>query len=300
MAALGRYLDAELVEQLDRLRPTVRRGVDGLAPGAHRSLIQGASLSFRQHRAYCHGDEPRRLDWRVLARTDRLFIKQYDHDTNLRVMIAVDASGSMGYGPAGTVAKFSFAAKVATALAYLLLRHGEAVGLTILGTAPAELWLPPAVGSNQLSLIVDRLDGAVCRGVIDLAASLDRMGSRLKRRSLLIVLSDFFTPPGPLGRGLAHLSHSGHQPLCLRVLHSDESRFPFQGFTRLRSLEGAQSRVVEPAAVRSAYLNRFNRHSESLSRACAAGRSIALSAHTHDPAIHVIERLLHHPKPGQR
>src|SRR5256885_4794490 len=135
MSLVSRYLDPPLLERLESLQLSARRVVEGTTTGQHRSPVRGASVEFRQHRAYAIGDEPRRLDWRVLGRTDRPYIKEYDEETNLRCAILLDRSGSMAY--AGTseqaTSKFDYASKLAAALAYLMLAQTESVGLGVFG-----------------------------------------------------------------------------------------------------------------------------------------------------------------------
>src|SRR5213080_3280559 len=132
MSLVSRYLDPPLLEQLQSLQLSARRVVEGTTTGQHRSPVRGASVEFRQHRAYAAGDEPRRLDWRVLARTDRPFVRQYDEETNLRAMLLLDRSGSMGYRGAHRASKLDYAEKVAASLAYLMLAQGESVGMATL------------------------------------------------------------------------------------------------------------------------------------------------------------------------
>src|SRR5688572_3142731 len=137
MAYVSRYLEPQLVEKLNNLQLSARRVVEGATIGQHRSPLKGASVEFRQHRTYSPGDEPRRLDWRVLGRTDRPYIKEYDEETNLRCMLLLDASGSMAYAGSsaragacdGSASKFDYAGKLVASLAYLMLGQTESVGL---------------------------------------------------------------------------------------------------------------------------------------------------------------------------
>src|SRR5438552_8812719 len=158
MAHVGRLLQPALVERLNQLQITARSVVQGNTAGLHRSQLKGASVEFRQHRFYVPGDDPRRLDWRVLGRTDRPYIKEYDEETNLRGMILLDRSGSMAFGAAtgastsseqATESKFEYASRLSAALAYLMLAQTESVGLTIFGQR-LETYLPPHSGSGQL------------------------------------------------------------------------------------------------------------------------------------------------------
>src|SRR5687767_2169699 len=152
MSFVTRYLEPALVERLNHLQVSARSVVEGAITGAHRSPLKGASVEFRQHRFYTPGDEPRRLDWRVLGRTDRPYIKEYDEETNLRCALVLDESGSMSYGSSGgqlAGSKFDYAARIVAALSYLMLGQTEAVGLAQFGDRLRQ-WLAPRAGTAQL------------------------------------------------------------------------------------------------------------------------------------------------------
>src|SRR5215212_4163289 len=140
MSLVSRYLDPPLIERLNALQLSARRVVEGQTLGQHRGPVRGASVEFRQHRAYVPGDELRRLDWRIYARTDRPYVREYHEETNLRCMLLLDRSGSMSYAGRGRASKFDYAAKVVASLAYLMLNAGESVGIATLGLR-IEHWL---------------------------------------------------------------------------------------------------------------------------------------------------------------
>jgi uncharacterized protein (DUF58 family) len=273
MSFVTRYLEPALVERLNHLQVSARRVVEGSVTGAHRSPLKGASVEFRQHRFYAPGDEPRRLDWRVLGRTDRPYIKEYDEETNLRCALLLDESGSMAYGGAagGSLAaagvapgsKFDYGAKLVAALAYLMLGQTESVGLALFGER-AQQWLAPRAGTPQLSRVIDLLERAAPAGASDPGRAMQDVADRLGRRSLAIVVSDFFTPVPRLREGLARLRHDRHEAILLQVLHPDEVEFPFRRWSRFRGLEGERARLLEPAMVRKTYLENFRRHRRDL------------------------------------
>jgi len=266
MAASWRYLDSALVERLSPLELSARSVVGGTTLGLHKSRMKGASVEFRQHRAYVPGDEPRRLDWRVLAKTQRPFIKEYDEETNLRCMLLVDGSGSMRY-QRQYGRKFDAAAKLAAAMAYLMLRQAESVGLHIAQEADRQ-WISPRNSSVQLSHILDHLERCEPQGETHLPQKLHEVSERLERRSLLIVLSDFICPLEPLQQGLAHLRHDRHEVLALQVLDPDEEEFPFDHWARFRGLEEEPPILVEPAALRRVYQANFAAHQRQLRSHC--------------------------------
>jgi uncharacterized protein (DUF58 family) len=307
MSFVTRYLDPALVEQLNHLQVSARSVVEGSITGAHRSPLKGASVEFRQHRFYAPGDEPRRLDWRVLGRTDRPYIKEYDEETNLRCALMLDESGSMSYGaPAGgwggvgpaiiaggaaPGSKFDYGAKLAAALAYLMLAQTESVGLALFGERVRQ-WLAPRAGTAQLSRVIDLLERAAPTGLSDPGRSVQDVADRLGRRSLVIAVSDFFSPVAQLRQGLARLAHDRHETILLQVLDPDEVEFPFRRWTRFRGLEGERARLLEPATVRKTYLDNFRRHRRELEDAARAAGAEFHAFTTDKPLIESITHFL--------
>ncbi len=270
MSVGGPYLDAALVEQLKHLSLSSRSVVLGPTVGEHRSPQQGASVEFRQHRPYVPGDEPRRLDWRVLARTNRPYVREYDEETNLRCILMVDSSGSMGYGTdRGGASKFDHAARSAAALAYVLLRGQENVGLAIFARRIGQ-WLNPRSTARQLSRLIDSLERAGPSGESGIAPAMHEVAERLDRRALIVVLSDLFAPPDALRKGLAHLRHERHEVIVVQVTHPDEETFPFNAWRRFRGLEGEAAYLAEPALIRQRYLAAFKAHRLEIRQSCDA------------------------------
>jgi uncharacterized protein (DUF58 family) len=263
MSFVSRYLDPALIERLNQMQVTARTVVEGSITGAHRSPLKGASVEFRQHRFYTAGDEPRRLDWRVLARTDRTYIKEYDEETNLRAVLLLDASGSMSYAGASRDSKFDYGSRLVAALSYLMLGQTESVGLGLMGPR-LDQWIAPRSGPAQLSLVIDTLERAAPKGTSDASRCIQEAADRLGRRSLVIVVSDFFAPVASLRSGLARLRHDRHETILLQVLDHDEVEFPFQKWSRFRGLEGERSALAEPAVMRKAYLENFQKHRQAL------------------------------------
>jgi len=266
MSHVSRYLEPALVEHLNHLQLSARSVVSGSTIGQHRSPIKGASVEFRQHRFYVPGDEPRRLDWRVLGRTDRPYVKEYDEETNLRCVLMLDCSGSMAYG-GQEGPKFDYAAKLAAALAYLMLGQTESVGVAICGES-VDYWLGARAGPMQLSRVLDALERRGPRGRSGMAGAMHEVAERLERRGLVIVLSDFFLSIEEVRGGLAHLRHGRHEVIAVQVVDRDEEEFPFRTWCRFRGLEGESARLCEPAVVRKRYIERFRRHRRELREVC--------------------------------
>src|SRR5688500_13353596 len=230
MSLVSRYLDPALVERLRHLRLSARSVVEGSTIGQHKSPVKGASVEFRQHRFYVPGDEPRRLDWRVLARTDRPYVKEYDEETNLRCMLMLDVSASMGYGGGGE-SKTEFATRLAAALAYLMLGQTESVGVAVCGRG-VEHYLAPHAGPTQLSRVLEMLEQSAPGGESGFDKAMHDVAERMERRGLVIALSDFYMPAERVRSGLAHLRHERHEVVALQVVHADEEEFPFRTWSR--------------------------------------------------------------------
>ena len=310
MNFVSRFLDAALIERLNHLQLSARRVVEGTISGLHKSPVKGASVEFRQHRAYVPGDEPRHLDWRVLGRTDRPYVKEYDEETNLGCALLLDASGSMSYSgssdsaggrsprpPAGgddgssPVGKFDYAARLVASLAYLMLGQTESVGLATF-SGRVDQWLAPRAGISQLSHVVDLLERTAPRGPSRLGAGLSEVADRLDRRSLVIAVSDCFAPVADLRRGLGRLRHDRHEAIVVQVLHKDEVEFPFRRWSRFRGTEGERTKLCEPALVRKVYLENFRRHRAGLDQACRAAGAEFYSLVTDRPLIEGVTQLL--------
>lgn len=288
MNFVSRFLDPALIEKLNHLQLSARSVVEGTISGLHRSPVKGASVEFRQHRFYSPGDELRRLDWRVLGRTDRPYIKEYDEETNLRCLLMLDTSGSMAYSGSGptagedakpenaklrddgsTLGKFDYASRLVASLAYLMLGQTESVGIAAF-SSKIDHWLAPRAGIKQLSHLIDILERSSPRGVSHLGPALSEAADRLDRRALVIVVSDCFSPVVEIRRGLSRLQHDRHETIVIQVLHQDEVHFPFKRWLRLRGMEGEKARLCEPAIVRKVYLDHFRRHRADLEQTCRA------------------------------
>jgi uncharacterized protein (DUF58 family) len=270
MSVVSRLLDPTLVEHLNHMQLSARSVVEGSTIGQHKSPVKGASVEFRQHRFYVPGDEPRRLDWRVLARTDRPYVKEYDEETNLRCVLMLDVSASMGYGEGGE-SKIDFATRLAAALAYLMLGQTESVGVAVCGRG-VEHYLAPHAGPTQLARVLEMLEQSAPAGESGFDKAMHNVAERMERRGLVIALSDFFMPAERVRSGLAHLRHERHEVVALQVVHADEEEFPFRTWSRFRGLEGERPQLCEPALARQRYLDNFNRHRRAIADSCRALR----------------------------
>ncbi|MDW7711660.1 MAG: DUF58 domain-containing protein [Deferrisomatales bacterium] len=223
--------------------------------GIHRSPRRGASLEFSEHTLYARGDDPRHLDWKVLARSDRYLVKRYEDERLQRVLLLVDASASMAYG-AGEgglrSSKYHLAARLAATLAACLLRQGDAVGVALARERGGE-WLPPRSGPAQLGAVLEVLGGARPDGAARLGEACRGAGERLRRDAAVFVFSDFLDEGDERLEGVRLLRARGLAPRVVHLLHADEVGLPFENTSRFLDLEGPASRVLDPLPLRRAY-----------------------------------------------
>jgi uncharacterized protein (DUF58 family) len=255
--------DPTTLARYGRLSLIARNVVEGYLSGAHKSPYKGFSVEFAEHRQYYPGDEIRHIDWRVYGKTDRYYIKEHEEETNLHAHLLVDASGSMAYR-GKTISKFQYAQYLSASLAYLMLHQRDSVGL-IVHDAALRTMLPPRSTSKQLMHILATLEKTTPGGETDLADVWDRLAGQIRGRGMLLIFSDCFDALNRLVHALRHLRHRRHEILLFHILAPEEIEFPFTRRTQFRNLEVADRfRLVDPNAVRSAYLQNFQAFCKSL------------------------------------
>ena len=271
---LQKYLDPKVLNKIRRLDLQARLVVEGFISGMHRSPFHGFSVEFAEHREYSPGDDIKHLDWKVLGRTDRLYIKQYEVETNLRAIFLVDISESMRYGENGRrerMSKYHYAACVAASLCVLLLNQQDAVGLA---TFDEELrsFLAPSTNPNHIKTLVHELDVVSLKAKTSLEHICHNLAEKIPRRGMICLISDLFVDSDGLIRGLRHFRHRNHEVMVLHVMDEDELTFPFQGNTMFRGLEQTGRLTVEPRALREGYLEAVENFCADVKRRCIANR----------------------------
>jgi len=283
VATLSDILQAEDITSLQHLQLFARTVVEGFTTGQHASPHKGFSVEFRQHRPYVQGDEIRRLDWKVFGRSDRFYIREYDEETNLRATIVLDASGSMGYRGQKGVRKFDYARKLAASLAYLLMSQQDAVGLITFDSKIREV-IPCRTKITHLHLLLDTLVKTTPGKDTSLAPVMESLAQRLKRRGLVILISDFFDDPAELLRSVGVLRKKGHEVIALQLWDRDEIDFPFGSWARFENLEKDDDfLLLDPATIRLRYIEEQKKFAEQLKEGFRKHQVDYLSLCTDEP-----------------
>lgn len=223
----------------------------GNVSGMHASPHRGASVEFAEYRRYIPGDDLRRLDWRAFGRTDRFYVKEFEADTNLRLCLVLDTSGSMGFGSSG-VSKLEFARRIAGSLAYLAIQQGDAVGLTCIANE-IDRTIPPRRTPSHLRGINDVLESAKATGETRLIAGLHEFAETTRQRALVVILSDLFVDLGDLRGAMDHLRFRKHDVAVFHLLDSQEIDFDFRRPTRFVDLEGGVAVFADPSELVDRY-----------------------------------------------
>lgn len=247
------YLTPESVSRLSRLDLIARLVVEGFITGLHKSPYHGFSAEFAEHRQYMAGDSLKYLDWKVYGRTDRMYVKRFEEETNLTAHIILDISGSMGFKGGGVMTKFRYGSVVAAALAFLMLRQRDGVGLVTFSDSIRN-YAPPRSVQSQLNEILKMLSATEASGTTVTGEMLHTLAERLAKRGLVILISDLVLDPDELLFGLKHFRHNGHEVLVFHILDPMELSFDYTSETRFIDLETGRSLTTQPWHIRDEYL----------------------------------------------
>ncbi len=294
-----RLLPTEVMGGMKRLEWLARLRKQGIHAGRHLSPDKGVSVEFAEHREYTVGDDPRNLDWRVMAKSDRNVVKQFIEETNLRVTIVLDASGSMSFqGKMATevegrmISKFEYGRYLAAALAYLFIKQGDSVGLVTFD-AVVKRFLRAESRPSQLLHICEELYQLQAAQETALAPVLHEVAERVPRRGLVILISDLFDEPEEVLSALHHFDFRQHELVVFHVLAEEELNFPFRNFQRFEDLEEMEPMLqVDPQAVRSAYLEQLKKFVTQLEGGCGNLRADYVPVTTKMPVHDALTRYL--------
>ncbi len=266
-----KYLNPKTLARISSLDLRARLIVEGLMAGMHRSPFQGISVEFAEHRQYAPGDDIRHVDWKVFAKTDKIYLKQYLEETNLNLICVVDASESMGYSSLKhdgySWSKYDHATSIAAAMAYLAIKQQDSVGLAVFDNE-LRRFLKPRNSPGQWRLVTQELSQATKSKKTNTGKVLEQLAENLSHRSLLILISDFFDDLGTIESGLRHLHYRRHEVMCFQILDPMELDFPFEDVTLFKGMEEWGELLTEPRGLREAYLAELNSFRDRLKKIC--------------------------------
>ena len=268
MESSQKYLDPKVLARLEGLALRARLIVEGYVSGVHRSPFHGFSIEFAEHREYAPGDDLRYVDWKVFGRTDKHYLKQFEEETNLVGYLLLDISQSMQYqSDAAAMSKLEYAKCAAAALSYLILQQQDSVGLATFDSAIRSL-VRPSSNPSHIKQLVHVMEESRAERKTAVGAIFHELAERLKKRGIVIVLSDLFDDVDSMMAGLKHLRHRRHEVILLHVLDPAELDFRFRRATLFRGLEQLPEVLVDPRALRKAYLAEFGAFVHRLKQGC--------------------------------
>jgi uncharacterized protein (DUF58 family) len=291
MASITDILHAEDLTPLQHLQLFARTIVEGFTTGQHTSPHKGFSVEFRQHRPYVQGDEIKRLDWKIFGRSDRFYIREYEEETNLRCTIVLDASGSMGYkGKSGV--KLDYAKKLAASLAYLLMSQQDGVGLITFDNKVRE-FIPHRTRITHLHYLLEALVKTEPGSETGLAGVLESVAQRVKRRGMIVLISDLFDTPADLLKAVGVLRKQGHEVVVFQIWDRDELEFNFGNWSRFENLESDEDfLMLDPPAIRASYLKVLKEYQKELADGLKRYQTDLIQASTDENHSEVLRRYL--------
>ncbi len=261
-----KFLDPATVSKLASIELKARLVVEGFIVGLHRSPYHGFSVEFAEHRQYMPGDDFRHIDWKIYGKSDRFYIKQFEEETNLKAYILLDASNSMGYKSNG-ITKLEYGSYLAAALSYLMLRQQDAPGLLVYDEKVRN-YIPPKGARSHITPILQQLGSTLPSSRTESSIAFHELADRIKRRGLIIVISDLLDDPDKMILGLKHFRHRQHEVIVFQVLDPFERNFNYGTEARFRDMETGAELLTDPWQIRGEYIKRLDIYIEKISRAC--------------------------------
>lgn len=263
-----KFLDPQTLAKLDGLELRAQRIVEGYVAGLHRSPYHGFSIEFAEHREYVAGDDLRYVDWKVFGKTDKIYLKQFEEETNLISYLLLDTSESMRYqGPDAAMSKLEYAKCVAAALAYLILQQQDAVGLVTFDREIRAL-VRPSSNPSHLKQLLHVMEESAAERKTSTGPIFHDLAERLRKRGIVMIFSDLFDDVNAMLTGLKHFRHRRHEVVIFHVLDPAELEFPFRRTTLFKGLEQMSDVLTEPQTLRRAYLQAMERFLRNLRQGC--------------------------------
>jgi len=261
-----KYLEPEMVARLSNMSLRARLVVEGYIIGQHKSPFHGFSVEFAEHRAYGPGDEIRHIDWKLYGKTDRFFVKQYEEETNLRSYILLDTSRSMEY-KSNKISKLDYGNYLSAALAYLMINQQDGVGLTLFDNQ-IQTFIPPRSKPSHVNTILTHLDKTGSARDTDVGIVLHEMAERIKKRGLIILISDLFDETENIINGLKHFRHNKQEIIVFHVMDRKELNFDFSNRTKFKDMETDEQITTEPWKIRKIYQKAIQSYQDELRLRC--------------------------------
>src|SRR5208282_3800542 len=286
-----RFLEPTALARLKNLSLAARGVVEGFISGLHTSPYKGFSVEFAEHRKYCAGDNLRHLDWRLLGRSNRLYVKQYEEETNLRAHILLDASGSMGYRHAAAITKLEYASYLTAALAYLMMRQQDAVGLFTFDSE-IRLEMPARSSPRHFDAMMRQVESIKPGRTTSVASTLNRLAERFKRRCLIVLISDLYDDPEAVDRAFHRFRHRHHEVIVFHVFDKAEVDFPFRDAATFVDAETGERLQADPAYVGDDYRRQLAEFVANYRRRCAESQVDYVNTDTSVPYDFMLSRYL--------
>ena len=263
-----KYLDAKTLDKIKRLDVRARLVVEGFITGQHRSPYNGFAIEFAAHREYAPGDDLRHIDWKVWSKTDRLYIKEYEEETNLKCHLIVDCSKSMRYGEKDGWSKFDYAATAAASVGYMMQQQQDSVGM-VLFSDKIDKNFKSSSHPSHLKMLFHELEQIEPDNTTDIADPFLALAGQIRQRGLVVLFSDLFIDPDELAKSLQQFRLRRHEVVVFHVMHHDELEFPFQENTLFRGIEVEAELHTEPRALRESYLEAVQDYMTKVKKVCA-------------------------------
>ena len=261
------YFDPKVLAGIANLALRARWVVEGLLSGVHKSRAKGFSVEFEEHREYSPGDEIRRIDWKALGKFDRYMIKEYEDETNLRAYLLVDGSASMDYASDG-ITKFDYACTLTASLAYLILKQQDATGVVTFSNK-VESFMPPRSKRDYLLQIIHALENRGAAGETNVAKILEELAGQIRRRGLIVLISDLLDEPEQIIKGLRQFRFKGNDVIVFHLLDPAELELPFDGNILFEDLEAASLQVIaDPRTIRATYKEVVQEFIDTMRKQC--------------------------------
>ncbi len=283
-------LDPVAISRAESLGLNARFIVEGYMAGEHKSPYRGFAVEFAQHREYTHGDDTRHLDWKVLGRTDRYYIKQYEQETNYVANILLDGSESMKYG-SGRLTKLQYGKMMAACLAYLILHQGDAVALGLFDSTMRD-YTPRSDSTATIHRLMGKLAAFEPKEPTNLAAVLHDVAVQIRRKGIVIIISDFFDDEAKILDGIQHLRFGGNEVIVFHTLDPHELEFPFLGMVEFEGLEGIPKVLTRPSEIRKTYLREIEAFRKRLREGCENNQCHYVLVNTAQPLHEVLSGYL--------